>query len=175
MAYTPPASLAGEKFYAVGAPAPWPTFVPLSYRYEGTGRIAIETWRTSAGALADLGGFVDLTMNAFCGRAPATDGKIRCLPLGTDLSLFADSACTVGIVAEPSGFPVAPGQTFATTNRPGPGVAVFRVQRKIAAPTAAWQYTGTTCLPTRVPSDDDFYATTLTAPSDFVEVVGQVE
>jgi hypothetical protein len=174
MLYAPPASVL-ETLYGVGAAAPFSTFAPLLVHNEGAGRIALVTLRTETGELAGDLGFFDVTQNRTCDTLLATDGKDRCLSFDiSGFTIYADSACTMGILDVPPGFQIVPGSTLASGTQQGSVVAIFQVQAKIATPTMAWR-SGNTCAVTTVTSGDDFYSTTPVAPTDFVEVVRQVE
>jgi hypothetical protein len=160
-------------FYVPGASIPLASLPPITVKNEGSGRVLAKVARTESGAFAAMLGFFDTTKNADCQPMTTSDGKLRCLPGSTYfINEYADDKCTQALYANYPTNPAAAAGTLIPTNTGVAGQsAVYAVGAKIARPTMVYDWNGTTCQMNAPSTTDDYYATTLVPPTDFVEVV----
>ncbi|HEV8247188.1 MAG TPA: hypothetical protein VGP93_15530 [Polyangiaceae bacterium] len=162
-------------FYAVGAPAPWSSFPPLTRTDEGEGRIKLVTLRGPTGDFIASQGFFDSEKDTLCYPQVAADQKQRCLPATIfSLNLFADDQCTQALMDLPPGSEAPVQGSFVAANTNGGGRAVFTFGTKITPPATVWQFNAD-CQPASVAPGDDVYDTVPVLPSAFVEVTSEVE
>jgi len=163
-------------YFSVGKEVPWSEFPPLSSKNEGSGRIAINVLRGPGDELVSREEFFDTTLGTACGVGQTADLKLRCLPRAAwNISQFADSKCTKGLFVVTAGDPLPMGLDFLEANAPTGGEMIFRIGAKTSVPAKAWSLNGLDCQVAAVFDTNDYYATTLLAPTELAAVTREVE
>jgi hypothetical protein len=165
--------------YVIGETVPPVEFPPLGLSLQKGRRLDAEWLVSPQGRVVlpddeyryDLN---DRELGVRCRLGPAPDGKTRCLPEASGASFFADSVCTVPLVAVSAG---ATAPAFVATSSEG-AVHVFRGPDLAAEPFAGATFhqvtvTGSeyTCEPVDATSTTLVEAGTELPPETFVEYV----
>lgn len=115
------------------------------------------------------GSWWDTQRSEICAFATASDGKDRCLPDGSPVSAFSDSACTSGIVAMKSGC-TAPKYGVAVTQDACHEGSVGLTLHSIGTTTQVttlYVMSGTSCLAAGpAPGGFDFYTVGAEVPAN---------
>lgn len=143
-------------------------------------RLKVKARKSADGAMLPIFAFHDTKFGHNCFPTMAADGKLRCLPLGTPTSFFADAGCTQDVVMLALG---AVNKVVGITKTPTPENCTIAVAKTYVhelgadiAPNATYQKSAGKCAPLDEASAKAYSCYPLrivgaeVSPSEFVEL-----